>query len=191
MESKSAGLLLTECGGLETLELVYLHEQEGEGDVVSINLEDAVAKPWVCTRPKQLAITVACQEVPLDDGVEPYYLREGPVVLSGPEQENFAQLEMLYRSLGSLVELEILNIRIIWRNMDGQLPSDSSYASYSFPGFLSLGDAKTGRPGYLNCLSGLKKIAQVAWLSVCDDGRGNRDGGVGWSEVDVSTLAAA
>ncbi|KAG0293213.1 hypothetical protein BGZ96_003154 [Linnemannia gamsii] len=161
MESKAVGLILTECGTLETFTLVYLHERMVEGDVVSINLEDAAANPWVCTRLKQLELTVACQEVPVDDGVEPYYFRDGPVVLSGLEQENFAQFEALYRNLGSLVELEILDIRIHWCDMDGQILSDSLYASNTFPGFLSLGDAKTGRPGYLNCLSGLKKLRKL------------------------------
>lgn len=157
-DSKAIQVLLVECRALEVLEMRRV-AQSGH----RISLEDAIEFPWACTRMKQLMLTVGVPEAPLHQhpGVKPYYFRPAPTTLSTAEKEQFAQLESLYRQIGTLKDVERLDLGVVFLNSDGQALPIADVGFYTFPGMLSLGDSTIGRPGYLHHLAGLKRMR---WL---------------------------
>lgn len=157
-DSKTIQVLLVECRALEVLEMRRV-AQSGH----RISLEDAIEFPWTCTRMKQLMLTVGVPEEPLHrhSGVKPYYFRPAPTTLSTAEKEQFAQLETLYRQIGTLKDVERLDLGAVFLDSEGQALPIADVGFYTFPGILSLGDSTTGRPGYLHHLAGLKRMR---WL---------------------------
>lgn len=97
--------------------------------------------------------------------LKPYYEREGPIDLTVQEEEQFRLLELLYRQLGQLTQLEYISLKV-------QLDTDEvdwvngtdqwlRYQRNSMPGMLSLGDPETGRPGFLHLFAGWKKLKSL------------------------------
>ncbi|KAF9128996.1 hypothetical protein BGW39_004566 [Mortierella sp. 14UC] len=193
ISSKTIQAVLTECSGLEEF-IVLAHSWNCS---TKIDLEDAV-KPWVCTRLTKLTLRVAFPDLrPALIGraatLKPYYERASPFFLTWEEREQFSQLEKLYTNIGSLTRLEELTLwakPIPPANANPQVIADNgppddwwiSYRFYSFPGLLSLGDTKIGRPGYLHLLKGLKNL-RVLMGSVSIDARETTKT-VWWDEIE-------
>lgn len=179
--SKTIQGILCGCAALETLRLA-----SGMYDSVrrnhQLDLEDAVAIPWGCTRIKflELAINLGGDLEGHDNGdlnwelgrqagnedcmpthgdavlLKTFYSRELPIVLTESEQERMRLLQKLYRQLGSLSLLETLEIFV------ATLPDRGvNYCCCSFPGMLALEDKDKGRPGCLGLLSGLKNLKKL------------------------------
>ncbi|KAG0253728.1 hypothetical protein BGZ95_006244 [Linnemannia exigua] len=76
------------------------------------------------------------------------------------EKRQFADLERLYREIGSLVHLENLDLRgtYIEDEGDGTEEVMERPGDVTFPGMLAIRDDETGRLGYLDLLSGLVKL---------------------------------
>ncbi|KAF9139161.1 hypothetical protein BG015_002152 [Linnemannia schmuckeri] len=157
IQSKAVQTILVECGALEKFEVRGYDTHGG----LLIHLEDAIEKPWACTRVKRFDLTVGVPELELIEDSEPYYRRDPPIVLTPDEEQQFAMLEKLYRQIGMLTEVERLDFRLEWLDEDGFPTQDSAYDTNAFPALLSLGDARTGRPGYLHLLAGLKKLRKL------------------------------
>ncbi|KAF9135561.1 hypothetical protein BGW39_002309 [Mortierella sp. 14UC] len=155
---KAVQTILVECGALEKFEV---RQYETHGGLF-ITLEDAIEKPWACTRVQRFDLTVGVSEREFDlDQEDPYYLRESPIVLTPAEEQLFAMLEKLYRQVGLLTEVRRLDLRLEWLGDEGFPTQNSAYNTNSFPALLSLGDARTNRPGYLHLLAGLKKLQNL------------------------------
>ncbi|KAG0279730.1 hypothetical protein BGZ95_000393 [Linnemannia exigua] len=158
INSKSLSVLLVECPKLEVFQVTWVDHMRGP----TLHLDDAVANPWGSTNFRRLSLTIGIPIIHFTlANKQPYYMRNGPIVLSEAESERFALLEKLYRQIGSLVELEHLNLRVDMVNALGESLDDTSYEHLSFPGLLSLGDKRTGRIGYLDLLSGLTKLKEL------------------------------
>ncbi|KAF9081959.1 hypothetical protein BGX23_000249 [Mortierella sp. AD031] len=84
-----------------------------------------------------------------------YFERPPPIALT-EEQEQFDLLEKLYRQIGSLVELEDLDLKATFGGKadDYRKPLREN----SLPGLMSLGDEELGRLGFLDLLAGLTKL---------------------------------
>ncbi|KAK3841473.1 MAG: hypothetical protein J3R72DRAFT_491373 [Linnemannia gamsii] len=138
----------------ESLEILIQHSNYGTS---SITLANAISVPWACKKIRRLEITIGLAKVSSQD---PYYRRTVPVVLSTEERRQFADLEMFYRQIGSLVQLEYLDMCGTYLNDEGQ-----SYLlrmnGCTFPAMLSLQDDATGRPRYLNLLAGLINLKEL------------------------------
>ncbi|KAF8945539.1 hypothetical protein BGZ47_002484 [Haplosporangium gracile] len=127
-----------------------------------IFLEDAVATEWVCKDIKQLRLEIKIGAT-IPPSPDAYYKRveeEAPLVLTEVERAHFSLLETLYRQIASLTKLEHLDIRTVVEYSE-EIACRYSYHDVSFPGMLSLGDEKVGRPGYLDLFGGLKKLRSL------------------------------
>ncbi|KAG0209785.1 hypothetical protein BGX33_005334 [Mortierella sp. NVP41] len=182
-ESKSVQTILLSCAALE--EFIMGTSQPYKRS--HITLADAIEKPWVCTKLKTLEILFRFKTAGLfgKDGPSKYYNRQTPVVLSETERRTFASLEQLYRQIGSLTELEVLDIGATSESHRTQGRFRGILAlrdEESLPGMLTLGDQEAGRPGYLSLLSGLTKLRSVyGWVfHVTNPEQGKT---VGWAEV--------
>ncbi|KAF9899664.1 hypothetical protein EC991_008509 [Linnemannia zychae] len=178
IQSKAVQTILVVCGGLERFAL----RQYGTHGGLLINLEDAIEKPWACTRIQRFDLTVGVREQGLDLGNGGlYYRRESPIALTLSEEHLFAMLEKLYTQVGLLTEIRRLDLRLEWLDNEGFPTQDSAYDTNSFPALFSLGDARTNRPGYLHLLAGLKKIQKLRGSVFMDVDETEQT--VGWKEV--------
>ncbi|KAF9130991.1 hypothetical protein BGW39_002403 [Mortierella sp. 14UC] len=142
MGSLTIHTILTSCP-----ELRYLDISGHYSNRIAMSLEDAgSAKKWVCKKLRHLAICVTV-----------------PPTSTSLEQQPWDLLERFYRHLGSLHELEFLDLKgagcRTYTGEDGQdVEREAEYNRLSFPGLFSLGDSSTGEPGYLSLLKDLKRL---------------------------------
>lgn len=147
-----------------------------------IELKDATAYPWVCTKLKVLDLAVAIPDMPdLEPGQDPYYTRTPSVDLSVAEMEQLAVYEQLYRHIGSLTSLTHLALRAVLMDRGHPLGVHYHDGNRSFPAMLSLKDERTGRPGYLDLLQGLTQLEELRGSVNTND----KETGVttGWEEA--------
>ncbi|KAG0376950.1 hypothetical protein BGX24_006957 [Mortierella sp. AD032] len=95
----------------------------------------------------------------------PYYARKAPIVLTAKEEEQFRLLEMFYRQLGALTQLEFLCLKA---KLDTDFTVEEeeeepwlTYQRHSMPAMLSLGDVTTNRPGFLHLFSKWKRLKSL------------------------------
>jgi hypothetical protein len=193
IKSKSIQAILTECYALEEF-LLQPHHWTSE---TKLDLADAIATPWVCSRIKMLYLLVGIPDLrpaAIDRAgvLKPYYKRK-PFFLTIEEKEQFSQLETFYKQIGSLTRLNILVLKakmlrasdppnVLNPNvMEDEADIWFGYQKISFPALLSLGDPQTGRPGYLGHLKGLKNL-RLFLGSVAVDADETMTT-VGWEEV--------
>ncbi|KAF9092360.1 hypothetical protein BGX29_010504 [Mortierella sp. GBA35] len=157
IRSKAVQTILVECGALEKFQVRFFENHGG----LFIHLVDAVEKPWACTKVHRFDLTIGVTEIELEQDQEPYYFRESPTTLTAEEEQQFALLEKLYRQIGKLTEVRRLDLRLEWLDDQGVPHEDSAYDTNTFPAMLSLGDARTGRRGYLHLLAGLKRLQKL------------------------------
>ncbi|KAG0310219.1 hypothetical protein BGZ97_012709, partial [Linnemannia gamsii] len=163
IDSKAIQTILVGCEALEELFIAW--ELGSDQRRLCLHLEDAIEIPWACTRIQRLNLTIAIPDKPLRhlaDGVVPYYNRPSPITLSAEETAQFRLLESFYRQIGTLTELQILNLQALFFDPreNGRKISTEFYDDI-FPGLLSLGSRETGRPGYLHLLGGLTKLRSL------------------------------
>ncbi|KAK3831703.1 MAG: hypothetical protein JOS17DRAFT_744039 [Linnemannia elongata] len=132
-----------------------------------ITLDDALQTPWTCTKLTHLNLAISGCELPVEPGVEPYYLRPTPITLTEVETQHFSRLENLYRQIGSLTALQKLELKLVSlgeQDTVGGMVLDDWWmhkSSTSFPAMLNLRDTSTNRPGFLHHLSGLKRLREL------------------------------
>ncbi|KAG0249823.1 hypothetical protein BGZ95_007398, partial [Linnemannia exigua] len=153
VKSKDLLVILELCGSLETL---IQHTNHGIGPILT--LADAISVPWACNKIRRLEMTIGLTKVSLQD---PYYKRTVPVVLSEEERRQFADLEMFYRQIGNLVQLEYIDLHGLYLEYGGKPRYPALMEEVTFPGMLSLQDDTTGRPGYLDLLAGLVNLKEL------------------------------
>ncbi|KAG0075301.1 hypothetical protein BGZ90_010049 [Linnemannia elongata] len=156
VRSKAIKVLLNECRGIEKLEVFWGASRRE----LCIDLEDAIELPWVCTQLESLMLTIAVPDEPLHlhSGTKPYYDRTPPTTLSEAEKDQFKQLEAFYCQIGTLTELTQLILNVFYYDPQGVRPLSVSTQANTFPGMLSLGDCRYGRPGFLHHLAGLTNL---------------------------------
>lgn len=193
--SKTIQAVLYECSGLEEF-VVLPHSYRSN---TQIDLADAIVGPWVCTHLKTLVLTVAFPDLrPFMNVGSPttkcYYDRSAPFFFLTPEErEQFTQLEKLYTNIGSLTKIEDLTLyakpippatATAEAIAAGSSPEDwwVRYRYFAFPGLLSLGNKKTGCPGYLHLLKGLTNLRELKGSVAID----NKDSikTVWWDEIE-------
>ncbi|KAF9542193.1 hypothetical protein EC957_002275 [Mortierella hygrophila] len=158
VNSRSLAVILAECPNLVVLQVTLSDHYRGP----ALHLEDAISAPWGSNKFRRLSLTIGIPVISPTDAKElPYYLRKGPAVLTEAETKRFAHLEKFYKQIGSLHELEYLDLRVDMVNALGESFDDTNYEHLSFPGLLSLGNTRTGRVGYLGLLSGLTKLKEL------------------------------
>lgn len=142
--SKTVGMILECCEALETLSV-----RDSKMD-----LEDAIARPWACSRMRELQLDIDTK-IPR----KPSYLRPPPSRRSAKEKQLFDRLEILYRQIGKLTNLRYLHLGN--PTHDYNKWSTGKYIQ-PFPGLLRLGDKEKGIvPGYLELLSGLTRLKEI------------------------------
>ncbi|KAK3838875.1 MAG: hypothetical protein J3R72DRAFT_448093 [Linnemannia gamsii] len=177
---KALQVVLTEFEALEILEAPWL----GECNVLCIHLDDAIEYDWVCTNMRKLTITVGIPDSPLfrrRDDMGAYYSRPPSFAFSSEEKEQLSSLEQLYEQIGRLTDLELLSAKAFFYDVNKVWPTASDYRVNAFPGLMSVGDRRRGRPGYLRHLKGLSKLKQSTG-SVYADTRETRET-MNWMEV--------
>jgi hypothetical protein len=140
-----------------------------------VNLQDSrESSPSTTTT---TAATITAHEDDNGDGHDaagmgvwkPYYERKGPIVFTAKEEDQFRLLELFYQQLGQLIQLEYLSLKAQldtdfgeddWTN-EMQQQQWLLYQRNTLPGMLSLGDHKTGRPGFLHLFSGWKNLKSL------------------------------
>lgn len=192
IRSNTLRTILCECRSLEVFRMIQADSPSHCG----IDLVDAVAAPWVCTNIVRLFLVVNLQDTrepspsstitttaatitgreddngDIDDSAgmgawKPYYEREGPIVFTAKEEDQFRLLERFYQQLGQLTQLEYISLKV---QLDTDFGEDDwanemqqwlIYQRNTLPGMLSLGDPRTGRPGFLHLFSGWKKLKSL------------------------------
>ncbi|KAG0069542.1 hypothetical protein BGZ90_000176 [Linnemannia elongata] len=154
-----AAVIFENCVSLETLRTC--EHRIG----LYANLDDVKEAPWRCSDLRELLIGFSGCEIPFDhdnpDG-QPYYSRPAPIVLSEAEAQHFARLERIYRQVGRLTLLRYLKLLMVKLDGEGQIGWSLVNVPMAFPALMTLGNARQGRPGYLNHLAGLKKLERIA-----------------------------
>ncbi|KAG0209561.1 hypothetical protein BGX33_005456 [Mortierella sp. NVP41] len=145
--------ILTSCAALERLEI-------DNRDQSAACLPELVASEWACTGLKHLAMGISWGSF---DGSTPlhlpaYYLWDSDRPPSDRNDELWGLLERLYRQIGSLIELEVLDLTAHVSPLGG---NPNFRYSDRFPLLLSLDAHASGRQGYLNWLSGLKNLKEL------------------------------
>ncbi|KAG0291685.1 hypothetical protein BGZ96_004937 [Linnemannia gamsii] len=175
LSNKAIQSIVTTCASLERLEI------SGRSDNRAVaELPEIVAHKWVCNGLKYLKMTIDWGQFvdPTPPHLPAYYLQQSSTPPSlDQDQERWDILERLYRQIGSLIELEVLDLSACINRMaisqykpkDPDTPRrrfcgslvDTSFRSQDrFPLLLSLG-VHGGRQGYLSWLSGLKNLKEL------------------------------
>ncbi|KAF9135289.1 hypothetical protein BGW39_003714 [Mortierella sp. 14UC] len=147
------GPILEECVNLKVLDIPYNRYQKTG---LYTTLADLLERPWNCTKLDTLTLSITGCELPVDPKSQPYYTRPAPIELSQVETDHFARLEEFYRRLGTLTKLEYLHLEMVTLDAESQMVTTKT--PKCFPALISLGDPKTGRPGYLRLLGNLTKL---------------------------------
>ncbi|KAF8944560.1 hypothetical protein BGZ47_004060 [Haplosporangium gracile] len=173
--------ILTTCATLERLEITQrasrreLHSEMR--DRVIARLPGLVAHKWVCTGLKHLELTIDWGQFkdPTPTHLPAYYLQHSSSAPLDQDQEQWNLLERLYGQIGSLVELEVLNLSAYINRMHINQYEPENYrhgivcggvfdmsfrSNDRFPLLLSLG-VHGGRRGYLDWLSGLRNLKEL------------------------------
>ncbi|KAF9901943.1 hypothetical protein EC991_005460 [Linnemannia zychae] len=152
IESITIQTILTGCRVLEMLAIGGCYNRH------EISLAEAIAQQWASSRIRHLALEINIGNLE-DLRKATVYTRALPIVFEDTEADRMRQLERLYRQLGSLVQLEYLDLRIV---VDVGLTNGQEecldYRSFSFPCLMVLKDEDAGRPGYLHLLAGWKNL---------------------------------
>ncbi|KAG9063360.1 hypothetical protein KI688_004242 [Linnemannia hyalina] len=146
--SHFSGLIIK--GALTTCEALETFRVTGNAGVVSLSLDNAVESEWVCKRIKVLDIVVLI-----------YAHKTSPKFTTDPSKEtwtkddhrNWEVLGKFYSRIGSLTELQELNLQTVSSTYK---PAPSSETA--FPGLFALEDADSGQIGHLSKLTGLTKL---------------------------------
>ncbi|KAF9912479.1 hypothetical protein EC991_010566 [Linnemannia zychae] len=185
MESRFVQLVLFECPLLER----FVLRSGTVGTTTTkpnLTVAQAVERKWASSQIKRLSLRISLGDLAvITDTAEPYYRRPAPIVLTDQERQRFAVLEKFYMQLGALTKLEML---ALWRvepslttNNNNNDDDDDNDDSLAFPGLLGLADPSTGRPGFLELLSGLKKLTSLCGSFGCS--KGENKAIVGMNEV--------
>ncbi|OAQ31997.1 hypothetical protein K457DRAFT_341450 [Linnemannia elongata AG-77] len=136
--------ILRSCPSLTRLIVMAVDDRE-----VALTLKDAAEYSWTC-----LNLTHVCLLMDLSGtrSEEKYTAaltakKSGtlsPFIWTKEEQACWKQLKSVYTQLGSLIHLNLLTLRHV--------------LSKSLPGLLTLGDPSMNQPGFLDKLSGWKKL---------------------------------
>lgn len=163
-----ASALFNGCFNLETLFIA--------ADSLSpcITLADALEYPWACTKLQRLSLAISGCELPVEPGVDPYDRRPTPITLTEVETQYFSRLEDLYQRIGTLTELQGLDLTMVPLGED-------AINHQSFPAMLNVQGAQTGRPGFFQLLSGLKKLEKLGGSVRADSDE--TEVTVGWTEA--------
>ncbi|KAF9124249.1 hypothetical protein BGX30_001035 [Mortierella sp. GBA39] len=135
---------LTTCEALETFKVT------GNVGTVSLSLNNAVESEWVCKRIKILDIVVLIGES-----------NTSPKFTTDPSKETWTKddhrkwevLEKFYSQIGSLTELQELDLRTV-----SSYSNPAPFSETAFPGLFALEDADSGQIGHLSKLAGLTKL---------------------------------
>ncbi|KAF8944561.1 hypothetical protein BGZ47_004061 [Haplosporangium gracile] len=166
------GSILTTCAALERLEIC-----NRANNCAVAKLPEIVAHEWVCTGLKHLELTIDWGQFkdPTPTHLPAYYLQHSSSAPLDQDQEQWNLLERLYGQIGSLVELEVLNLSAYINRMHINQYEPENYrhgivcggvfdmsfrSNDRFPLLLSLG-VHGGRRGYLDWLSGLRNLKEL------------------------------
>ncbi|KAG0291676.1 hypothetical protein BGZ96_004928 [Linnemannia gamsii] len=139
--------ILSRCVSLERLEIMP------KDITLSVNIDTLVSHKWACVGLRHLNLTICWGEF---EATQPYYLQQTVVFESAKDMERWGKLETLYRQIGNLLSLEVLDIKAITS------PKKTGTTTYvTFPQLLTLQDGTKGRRGYLSWLGRLKHLKQI------------------------------
>ncbi|KAG0059751.1 hypothetical protein BGZ89_000155 [Linnemannia elongata] len=167
MNSSTIKTILTSC-----LALVHLEIQGTHLSTIHLALEDAIESEWVCCDLENLhiAIDVGQHEDPSSSSSSslssPHIRKppERPMTLTLGEETSeddliyWESLETLYRTIGSLSRLTVLNLKVLAYDSRGK---ELDYTSTILPGLLTLGDSAHHQPGFLPLLSSLTHLREL------------------------------
>ncbi|KAF9331066.1 hypothetical protein BGZ91_012260 [Linnemannia elongata] len=139
IRSNTLRTILCECRSLEEFVMIQADSPSHCG----IDLVDAVAAPWVCTNIVRLFLVVNLQD--FREPSPPYTITTMAAANTGQYISLKAQLDTDFGDDNWVNEMQQWLI----------------YQRNTLPGMLSLGDPKTGRPGFLHLFSGWKKLKSL------------------------------
>ncbi|KAG0287168.1 hypothetical protein BGZ96_008886 [Linnemannia gamsii] len=155
LKSSTVQVILMTCRALEVL------RTQGEfSKICPILLKDAVEAEWASTRIRVLEIGVEFTP----DGRDPVYVSDTTMATWTEQDHNhWNMLDKFYTQIGSLVELEVLNIK-----SSGTHPSEENevtievpFRKACLPGLLALEDVTTGQLGFLSRWVGLIRLREL------------------------------
>ncbi|KAF9299362.1 hypothetical protein BGZ88_009880 [Linnemannia elongata] len=139
--------ILSQCVSLERFEVI-------PKDIsISVKIDTLVSQKWACAGLRHLDLTICWGEF---EATQPHYLQQIVALESAKDLERWGKLETLYRQIGNLLNLEVLDIKAITP------PKKSVADTYAtFPQLLTLHDGAKGRRAYLTWLGRLKNLRQI------------------------------
>jgi hypothetical protein len=139
--------ILSRCVSLERLEIIP------KDITLSVKIDTLVSQKWACSGLRHLNLTICWGEF---EAAQPHYLQQTVALESAKDMERWGKLETLYRQIGTLLSLEVLDIKAITS------PKTTGATTYvPFPQLLTLQDGAKGRRAYLSWLGRLKRLRQI------------------------------
>lgn len=139
--------ILSRCIFLERFEVIP------KDITLSVKLDTLLSQKWACAGLRHLDLTICWGEF---EATQPHYLQQTVALESSKDLERWGKLETLYRQIGNLLNLEVLDIKAITP------PKKSVTSTYvTFPQLLALHDGAKGRRAYLTWLGRLKNLRQI------------------------------
>lgn len=153
MNSSTLKTILTSCQALVHLEIQGTHLNN-----IHLSLEDAIDSEWICHNLENLHIAFDMGQhgdVSLSSSqvFKAPSAGGGSMTLTLDEEADedglvyWESLETLYRMIGSLTRLTVLNLKVLAFDSRGK---ELDYTSTTIPGLLTLGDGSHSRPGFLS-----------------------------------------
>lgn len=139
--------ILSRCVSLELFEIIP------KDITLSVKIDTLVSQKWACAGLRHLDLTICWGEF---EDTQPHYLQQTVALESSKDLERWGKLETLYRQIGNLLSLEVLDIKSI-------TPSKKNVAStyVTFPQLLALHDGAKSRRAYLTWLGRLKNLRHI------------------------------
>ncbi|KAF9549249.1 hypothetical protein EC957_004549 [Mortierella hygrophila] len=139
--------ILSQCVSLERFEVVP------KDVTLSVKIDTLVSQKWACASLRHLDLTICWGEF---EATQPHYLQQTVALESAKDMERWGKLETLYRQIGNMLSLEVLDIKAITP------PKKNVTSTYvTFPQLLTLHDGARGRRAYLTWLGRLKNLRQI------------------------------
>ncbi|KAG0295771.1 hypothetical protein BGZ96_011006 [Linnemannia gamsii] len=164
MNSSTLKTILTSCQALVHLEIQGTHLSN-----IHLSLEDAIDSAWACHHLENLHIAIDMGQhegfsLSASQILETSSAGGGSMTLTLDEETDedelvyWESLETLYRMIGSLTRLTVLNLKVLTFDSRGK---ELDYTSTTIPGLLTLGDGSYHRPGFLSLLGNLTRLREL------------------------------
>jgi hypothetical protein len=154
----SLAAILEQCVNLTELFLLSNCEP---GRELFTTLADLLERPWNTLKLSHLSLAVSECGIPNYAGKQLYHTRPLPIVLSDVERAHFGRLEELYRRIGSLSDISLVNVHLAVGENEGEEEMRSIEEVKYYTNMIQAG-RETGLPDFWRFFRGMRQMREVS-----------------------------